>query len=112
MSAKKPKAAKVPELPPPPAITDPRVQEAEQADRLARRKGAVAAVFAGRTNRLVRPNPTAADAARTRARADAASANSPAAIDRAITESRIREAMRATNVAAAGIRSFVPSRIY
>lgn len=93
MSAKKPKAPKVPELPPPPAITDPRVQEAEQTDRLARRKGAMAAVFAGRTNRMVRPTPTAAEAERNRARDQRRQANSPSGVQGAI-ESAAQQQLR------------------
>jgi len=116
MSAKKPKAPKVPELPPPPAITDPRVQEAENNDRLARRKGAMAAVFAGRTNRMVRPTPTAAEAERNRARDQRRQANSPSGVQQSISQAQLAEALRQAQLAAAGagsnIRSFVPSRTW
>lgn len=103
MSAKKPKAPKVPELPPPPAITDPRVQEAENSDRLARRKGAMASIFAGRTNRMVRPNPTAAEASRAAARDARARANSPAAVQQTITQAQIKERMRTSYGGLGGI---------
>jgi hypothetical protein len=64
MSAKKPKAPKLPDLAAPPAITDPNVRRAESEDRLARRKGALASIYAGHTNRRMRPELSAADVAR------------------------------------------------
>lgn len=80
MSAKTPKRQKLPELPLPPAITDPNVQRAAEEDRLRSRKGAQAAVFAARTNRLKRPPITAADAARAASR-EAAARSAPSSTD-------------------------------
>lgn len=90
MSAKTPKPQKLPTIPLPPAITDPNVRRAQEEDRLLSRRGAQAAVFAARTNRLRRPNPTEADAARAAGREARNRVNNPSDADiaRTVGESR------------------------
>lgn len=58
MKAPKPPKVVIPAPPPPPPTIDEAARDAEEADKLRRRKGRLATIFAGKMKNLAAPQTT------------------------------------------------------